>query len=151
MVRWSSYCYFEGLSKDFYHCCSGSDKGSFNDSSTSEPPAKAPKSSRFSSILSSRISNTKNLDVDYEFSVYIGEELSDNESLKPLSFWKENIKRFPCLSSIAGSLFGTPVSLGSPEKVIETFKDFFSFHKRGYSTKETKKLMFMKHNAHFLS
>ena len=31
------------------------------------------------------------------------------------------------------------IESASPGKVIETFKDFFIFHKRGYSTKETTK------------
>ena len=133
--------------KNFFKA--GTDPGnSSEESSTNDPPAKVRKFSRFSSILTSQKSNTKDNRVDLEFDVYTSEEVADDETLKPLRFWKENVKRFPTLASATTSLFGIPVTLGGPATMFQAFKDFYRFQSNGWSAEMVEKLMYLKHNAH---
>jgi hypothetical protein len=130
----------------------GTDQGnSSEESSTNDPAAKVRKISHFGSILTSQKSNTKGVRVELEFEVYTSEDVVYDESLKPLRFWKENVKLFPNLASAAISLFGIPVTLGGPGTMFQAFKDFYHFQSNGSSAEMVEKLMYLKQNAHLTS
>lgn len=99
------------------------DAKDLNDGSSSPPPPKKTKMSKLFSFLQTptRVGPTRNCEEELE--AYLSYEAYDHTQCKEnnfsaLSFWRENVARFPKLSQLARKFLAVPATSAPVKRVF---------------------------------
>lgn len=89
-----------------------------------------------------------------EFMTYYTEKWiakSNDSPFSPLTYWKQNSKRFPRLSQVALQVFCVPASSGNIERVFSTAGDIMSAKRNRLSPNLFETLLLIKKNKTVMS